>query len=269
MPSGLMTKSQFQTLIDQAAVRSPFKHTNNRLITPTITKEYHEYLSKRLVKKVALFSGINSKSKKVIPFYSAGVFHEKKPLVVLVKTPTKVQEKPAPIKTTKPAPVIDFTNVEPHKASLMKAMAVNGWNPECPLPMKKNWYMDPRELFYRVARVQMCGGLNSAGRDGERAIELFGLLASNFIGRICFKDQGHMANMADDLIQEATTKCAMVVDRFSVWDLKEPGKINNAFAYFTTVARNKMFETLTSNLAVSDVHIEDLKTDSQSVGDLI
>lgn len=266
-----MTKSQFQILIEQAAVRSPFRHTTNRLITPTITENHQEYMTKRLVKRTALFSGINSKSKKVIPFYSTGFLQEKKSLVVLVKMPVKVQEKKpvVVVKPTKPAPVIDFTNVEPHKASLMKAIVVNGWNPECPPPMKKNWYMDPRELFYRVARVQMCGGLNFAGKDGDRAIELFGLLASNFIGRICFKDQGHMANMADDLIQEATTKCAMVVDRFSVWDSKEPGKINNAFAYFTTVARNKMFETLTSNLAVSDVHIEDLKTDSQSVGDLI
>jgi hypothetical protein len=239
------------------------------LITPTITKNYQEYLNKRLVRKVSLFKGINKTSKVIIPFYNAGAFHKTVEKIVPEKKLIKPKEKKVVVKTPAPSPTIDFTNVEPHKASLMKAMAVNGWNPECPPPMKKNWYMDPRELFYRVARVQMCGGLNLAGRDGERAIELFGLLASNFIGRICFKDQGHMANMADDLIQEATTKCAMVVDRFSVWDAKEPGKINNAFAYFTTVARNKMFETLTSNLAVSDVHIEDLKTESQSVGDLI
>lgn len=268
MAAALLNKSQFQILVEHAAMRRPFRHTENRLISPTITPSHIQFLTSKLTRRKAAFSQINNKAKTIVPIYS-------EPSSVVVKVSKKaskktVEDQKKTNQTKKvPEPVVDLGNIEPHKASLLKAMAVNGWYPDKPLAMKAKWYLDPRELFYRVARVQLCGGIANAGVDGDRVVELFSTLATNFLGRICFKDQGHMANMAEDLIQEATTKCALVVDRFNVWDTKEPGKLNNAFAYFTTVARNKMFETLTSNLAVSDVHIEDLKTDSQSVGDLI
>lgn len=174
--------------------------------------------------------------------------------------------KAAPPKPANPYPI------EAEKAaSLLKAINQNGWDPLNPPKMKSGHYMDPRELFYRVARVQLFGGFAKAGRDGDRLCELFQILATNYIGRICFRDNGHMANIADDLIQEAVAKCALVVDRFSVWDTKvEPEtKLNNAFAYFTTVSRNKMYETLDSPLAGSDVYLEDLKTENQSVADLV
>jgi hypothetical protein len=57
-----------------------------------------------------------------------------------------------------------------------------------------------------------------------------------------------------------------------VWDTKTEvpeTKLNNAFAYFTTVLRNKMYETMDSSLSGSEVYLEDMKTENQSVGDLI
>jgi len=276
--AALLTKSQFATLSEYANRKSsPFHHGPSRLITPTITEAHQGYLNSRLVRRKSSFQKINAKAKTIRPLYAAGVLVKKtiipaipSPAVQLVrKTPITVVVKKPQVKVEKP---VDLGSIEPIKASLMRAMTMNGWFPENPPPMKKGWYMDPRELFYRVARCQFCGGINKAGKDGDRLIELFGLLAKNFMGRICFKDLGHMSNMGDDLIQEATTKCVLVVDRFEVWDTKETEaevKINNAFAYFTTVSRNKMFETLTCPLTVSDVHLEDLKTDSQAIGDLV
>ena len=45
-------------------------------------------------------------------------------------------------------------------------------------------------------------------------------------------------------------------------------KVNNAFAFFTTVIRHKMLEVLGTPLKGSGVFLEDLKTENQSVGDL-
>jgi hypothetical protein len=159
------------------------------------------------------------------------------------------------------------------KASILKAIMQNNWNPNAPSKKKSGHYLDPKELFFRVAKVKLCdGNFDKAGKDGERLIELLYLLSTNYLGKICFKDQGHMSNFADDLIQEGATKCCLVIDKFSVWDTKTEvpeTKLNNAFAYFTTVLRNKMYETMDSSLSGSEVYLEDMKTENQSVGDLI
>jgi hypothetical protein len=153
---------------------------------------------------------------------------------------------------------------------LKLALEKNGWNPENPPKLKSGYYMDPKELFYRTIKVQMAGGIDKAGRDGERFIELLSLLAQGYMGRIMFKDQGCMSNLSDDMVQEAMTKCAMIVMRFSPWDSRATKPtLNNAFAYFTTVIRNRFYETLGSPLAGSQVYLEDLKTENQSIGDLI
>lgn len=271
MATALMSRSQLDAFLGHVrASRSPFRYAPTKMATPTI--DNHEYLTSRIIRRKALFKSIE---KKVKPFKNP-VYVAKatiitksqatRPNQVLVRI-VKQQVAPKPVQKQQPQQGHDID--EAKRASLLKAMAQNKWKPECPLPMKKNWYMDPRELFYRVARVQYCGGFAKAGYDGERLCELFGLLAKNYIGRICFKDPGQMSNMVDDLIQEATTKCVLVVGRFKVWDKKNPGQINNAFAYFTTVSRNKMFETLGSALAVSDVHLEDLSNESSNIGDLV
>lgn len=162
---------------------------------------------------------------------------------------------------------------EEEKESILKAIALNNWNPNAPSKKKSGHYLDPKELFFRVARVKMCdGNFDKAGKDGDRLVELLYLLSTNYLGKICFRDQGHMSNFADDLIQEGATKCCLVVQKFSVWDRKTTvpeTKLNNAFAYFTTVLRNKMYETMDSSLSGSEVYLEDMKTENQSVGDLI
>lgn len=159
------------------------------------------------------------------------------------------------------------------KESILRAISLNNWNPSAPTKKKSGHYLDPKELFFRVAKVKLCdGNFDKAGRDGDRLIELFYLLSTNYLGKICFKDQGHMANFADDLIQEGATKCCSVIGKFSVWDKKTSvpeTKLNNAFAYFTTVLRNKMYETMDSSLSSTEVYLEDLKTENQSVGDVI
>jgi hypothetical protein len=159
------------------------------------------------------------------------------------------------------------------KDSIQKAILLNNWNPNTPTKKKSGHYLDPKELFFRVAKVKMCDGdFDKAGRDGDRLVELLYLLSTNYLGKICFKDQGHMSNFADDLIQEGATKCCLVVNKFSVWDRKTQvpeTKLNNAFAYFTTVLRNKMYETMDSSLSGTEIYLEDLKTENQSVGDLI
>lgn len=150
------------------------------------------------------------------------------------------------------------------------AIEKNGWNPENPPKLKPGYYMDPRELFYRTMKVQLAGGIDQAKYDGERLIELLTLLAQGYMGRIMFQDAGRMTNMTEDMVQEAVTKCAMIVMRFSPWDSRATKPtLNNAFAYFTTVVRNRFYETLGSALAGSSVYLEDLKTENQSIGDLI
>lgn len=153
---------------------------------------------------------------------------------------------------------------------LKAAIAKNGWDPDNPPKLKSGYYLDPKELFYRVIRVQMAGGIDKAGYDGARFIELLTLLAQGYMGRIMFKDAGCMSNLADDMIQEAITKCSMIVMRFSPWDSRSTKPtLNNAFAYFTTVIRNRFYETLGSPLSGSQIYLEDLKTENQSLGDLI
>jgi hypothetical protein len=153
---------------------------------------------------------------------------------------------------------------------LKMAIEKNGYDPANPPKLKRGHYMDPKELFYRTMKVQMAGGIDKAGRDGERFIELLTLLANGYMGRIMFKDTGSMANLTEDMVQEAITKCAMIVMRFNPWDPRATKPtLNNAFAYFTTVIRNRFYETLTCPLVGSDVFLEDLKTENQSIGDLI
>jgi hypothetical protein len=153
---------------------------------------------------------------------------------------------------------------------LQAAIEKNGWDPENPPKLKSGYYMDPKELFYRTIKVQMAGGIDKAGRDGERFIELLTLLATGYMGRIMFKDTGYMSNLSEDMVQESVTKCAMIVMRFSPWDSRATKPtLNNAFAYFTTVTRNRFYETLGSALSGSPVYLEDLKTENQSIGDLI
>lgn len=153
---------------------------------------------------------------------------------------------------------------------LKLAIEKNGYDPLNPPKLKRGYYMDPKELFYRTIRVQMAGGIDKAGRDGDRFIELLTLLATGYMGRIMFKDTGCMSNLSEDMVQEAITKCALIVMRFSPWDTRATKPtLNNAFAYFTTVIRNRFYETLGSPLTGSDVFLEDLKTENQSIGDLI
>jgi len=155
---------------------------------------------------------------------------------------------------------------------LKAAIEKNGWNPNNPPKLKSSYYMDPKELFYRTIKIQMAGGIDEAGYDGIRFMELLTLLATGYMGRIMFKDAGYMSNLTEDMTQEAITKCAMIVLRFSPWDKRSPpGKpaLNNAFAYFTTVIRNRFYETLGSALSGSPVYLEDLKTENQSISDLI
>jgi hypothetical protein len=155
------------------------------------------------------------------------------------------------------------------KCPIKAAIKANGWDPLNPGPLKKGHYLDPKELFYRVCKIQLAGSIQKAGRDGDRFVELCYLLAQNYLGKVLFRDQGAMSNMADDIIQEAATKCSLIVLRFRPWADYEAGKLNNAFAYFTTVSKNRSLETLTSPLSGSSLYLEDLKTEGQSVSDLI
>lgn len=157
---------------------------------------------------------------------------------------------------------------------LIEAISKNGWDPTCPPPKKAGHYMDPRELLYRTLMVQIAGGVDAAGYDGERFVELLTTLAHGYMGRILFRDQGQMSNLTEDMTQEAIAKCCMIVTRFAAWEIdrktgKKTGKLNNAFAYFTTVIRNRFYETLGSCLSGSEVYLEDLKTENQVIGDLI
>jgi hypothetical protein len=153
------------------------------------------------------------------------------------------------------------------------AIKLNGWDPRCPPPLKAGHYLSAPELFYYTVRCIKQGGIDKSGKDGQRFVELVYLLAQHFLGRIAFSNQGQMSNMAEDLIQEAATKCCLVVDRFDPWskpDPKKPNqKLNNAFAFFTTIIRHRMLETLGSALQGSKVYLEDLKAENQSIGDLI
>lgn len=153
------------------------------------------------------------------------------------------------------------------------ALRLNNWDPKCPPPLKSGHYLSAAELFYFTVRCIQKGGIDKGGKDGQRFVELVYLLAQNFLGRIAFSNHGQMSNMADDLVQEAATKCCLVVDRFDPWskpDPKKPNqKLNNAFAFFTTIIRHRMLETLGSALQGSKVYLEDLKAENQSIGDLI
>ena len=183
--------------------------------------------------------------------------------------PKPTQSHPLPKPAPAPAPV----QVPADPYSLQAALDKNGWDPCNPPPLKRGYYLDPRELFYRVIRVQQLGGIDEAGRDGARLVELLSLLANGYLGKIIFQDNGHMANYAEDMVQEALTKCVLIVTRFDPWEADrntkvKTGRLNNAFAYFTTVIRNKFFETLGSNLSGDEVHLEDLKAENACVGDL-
>lgn len=156
------------------------------------------------------------------------------------------------------------------KGRIKEAIDFNNWFPDRAPPRKSGHYMDKRELFYYCCCVLMKDGdWNQAGMEGERFIELISLLANNYLGRIAFRGAHHMSNLSEDLVQEAVTKCCLVVSRFSPWNKLDPTKINNAFAYFTTIIRNRMFETLDSPMAQTSIYLEDLMNDDQAVGDLI
>jgi len=152
---------------------------------------------------------------------------------------------------------------------LTSALRENGWNPDNPPPLKKNYYADPKELYYRTVRIDMCeNNIDAAGKDGWRFIEIVTMMAQGFLGRIGFRDSGQLSNMAEDLIQEAVTKCCLAVKSFDPWDKRRPGKCNNAFGYFTSVIRNKMYETLRCPLKQQNLYLEDLCTENQTVSDL-
>ena len=154
---------------------------------------------------------------------------------------------------------------------LREALIKNGWDPSAPQKLRTGYYMDPRELFYRTIRVQQAGGIDAAGDDGRIFLEMITRLSTGYMGKIMFADKGRMCNLSEDMVQEAVTKCALVVMRFSPWDRRtQVPKLNNAFAYFTTVIRHRYYETLDCPLANEGmVYLEDLKTENQSVGDLI
>lgn len=157
---------------------------------------------------------------------------------------------------------------------IQAAITKNDWDPKKPPKMKSGHYMDPRELLYRTLRVQLAGGIEQSGYDGTRFVELLQILANGYMGRILFRDQGQMSNLTEDMVAEAVAKCCLIVTRFAAWEMdrktgKLTGKLNNAFAYFTTVIRNRFYETLGSCLSGSEVYLEDLKTENQGIGDLI
>jgi hypothetical protein len=105
------------------------------------------------------------------------------------------------------------------------AIVKNGWDPACPPKMKSGHYMDPRELLYRTLRVQLAGGVDKAGIDGERFVALLQILANGYMGRILFRDQGQMANLTEDMVAEAVAKCCLIVTRFAAWELdRKTGK---------------------------------------------
>lgn len=152
---------------------------------------------------------------------------------------------------------------------LTSALRENGWDPENPPPLKRGYYADPKELYYRTVRIAMCeNNIDAAGMDGWRFIEIVTQMAQGFLGRIGFRDNGQLSNMAEDLVQEAITKCCLAVKSFNPWDKRRPGKCNNAFGYFTSVIRNKMYETLRSPLKQQSLYLEDLCTENQTVSDL-
>jgi hypothetical protein len=154
--------------------------------------------------------------------------------------------------------------------ALILALNHNGWDPSAPPSLKPGYYIDPAELFYRVIKVQMAGGIDKSGIDGLRFMDLVTLLANGYIGKISFRDTGDMANLHEDMVQEAITKCAAIVMKFSPWDSRDDRPVlNNAFAYFSTVIRNRYLETLKSPLRRSDFYLEDFRTETQSIGDLI
>lgn len=173
-----------------------------------------------------------------------------------VPYPSELHPTPAPISET----------------SVEAALLLNDWFPDKHRVRKSNHYMDPNELNYYTMKVVQVGSLQKAGKDGDKFVELIDLLARNYLGRIAFKDNGHMSNLADDLVQEATAKCCLVVHKFQPWNLKDPlkKKLNNSFAYFTTIIRNKMLETLDSALGSDKtIYLEDLRTENQSIADVI
>jgi len=154
--------------------------------------------------------------------------------------------------------------------SVRNAIQKNKWHPDSAPAMRKGHYLDRRELFYYTCVILLHNGnIDQAGIHGGKFIELVERLARNFMGRIAFRNSVHMSNIQDDLIQEAITKCCLVVTRFTPWNKLEPTKLNNAFAYFTTIIRNRMFETLDSSISAPSVYLDDLLGEDQSIGDLL
>lgn len=158
---------------------------------------------------------------------------------------------------------------DPQVVMYQDALTLNGWDPKNPPKLKAGYYADPKELYYRTVRCIMCGGVDAAGNDGMRFVEIVTLMAQGFLGRISFRDPGELSNVADDLVQEAITKCCFALKSFDIYDKRMKSRsCNNAFGYFTTVIRNKMYETLRSPLKPNSVYLEDLCTDNQSISDL-
>lgn len=150
-----------------------------------------------------------------------------------------------------------------------EALGLNGWFPDAPGKRRKGHYADSREVYFCTIQCIRSGGVDNAGSHGFRFIELITLMAQGFLGRISFRDQGEMSNLADDLIQEAVSKCCFALKSFDIYDARvKVRKCNNAFAYFTTVIRNKMYETLRSPLKSGSIYLEDLCTDNQVIEDL-
>lgn len=183
--------------------------------------------------------------------------------------PPALHDRPAkpkmPVKAAKPQEPAE----DPQTAVYREALALNGWDPKNPPKLKSGYYADPKELYYRTVRCIMAGGVDAAGRDGDRFVEIVSLMAQGFLGRISFRDSGELSNVADDLVQEAIAKCCFALKSFDIFDKRVKCRsCNNAFGYFTTVIRNKMYETLRSPLKPNSVYLEDLCTENQSVSDL-
>ena len=192
--------------------------------------------------------------------------HTKRPAPrkVAQRVESEIPTQPAP-KAKKIAPAAPNIDV----AHYQEALVLNGWNPANPTKLKSGYYADPKEIYYRSVRCIICGSIDGAGEDGWRFVEIITLMASGYLGRISFRDQGELANLADDLVQEAVAKCCLALKSFSIYDKRVKSlSCNNAFAYFTTVIRNKMYETLRSPLKSGSLYLEDLCTDNQSVCDV-
>lgn len=184
-----------------------------------------------------------------------GLLAINRPIATVVPYPSELHPMPA---------------AEPAEGSVELALIVNDWFPLKHRERKANHYMDAQELNYYTMRVVQAGSLRAAKKDGDKFVEMIDILARNYLGRIAFKDNGHMSNLADDLVQEATAKCCLVVHKFQPWKDKVKQKLNNSFAYFTTIVRNKMLETLDSPLGHDKtIYLEDLRTENQSVADVI